>query len=555
MSFFDSWARRMAAGDWLCRNVDPPVHDWHRRFADEYYRRHPDELREVREAARPGGPDVDPARVLWGRWAGGRRFYQGPLYPYLVALTYKVCADVRCVFVWQLAAGVLVNVLVYLIARRMMGDLAGALSGAMACLYSPLLHMELVLVRETLIVLAALAMVYLADVAARRKAFRWWLLAGAVMGVSLMLKAHFALFVVAAAGLLVVGYRADRRALARAAAGLAAGVVLGLGPMVARNVAVGVSPLATATSARPAFALWNAYDPDVPPLKWHVLAAARIMDQAGGYGSVVLPTLRTHPRPSTYVELLRRKFDAAWHWYERPDSANLYYYQLHSPVLRYMPLTFFALGPLGIVGMLLAARRPGRCRYLYLQVFTNLAAMVLFFPVGRFRLPMAAAMIPFGALTVVQVVKWAAERKKLKVLATVCVVAGLWLWTGRPLPRHVSRIRAADYLVPYPVYYTPMINEAAKAGKWQRAADLLAESLRYEPASVRRMGRGYLPETPDELRLANYYATLKDYYAGLLLRAGHERAAAAEKRRAAEIRGAVRRAAPADRNRAGQRPG
>jgi hypothetical protein len=206
-------------------------------------------------------------------------------------------------------------------------------------------------------------------------------------------------------------------------------------------------------------------------------------------------------------------------------------------------MTFFALGPLGLVGMALAAGKANRCRYLYLQVLTNLFALVLFWPVGRFRLPMAAAMVPFAALTVVRVAQWVVERRTLRAVVAACAIAGIWLSTGRPLPTDSPPIRSADYLVPYRVYYTPMINEAAEAGKWQQAADVLAESLRYEPDSVRQMGSGYLPRTPDEAKLGEYYSQLREYYAGLLLRAGHAPAAASQHRRATEIRKAVQQAA------------
>ena len=121
---------------------------------------------------------LDPAQLLWNRWAGGKRYYQGPLYPYLVAVSYTLWADVRCVFIWQMVAGLLVNVLIYLLARRLFGELAGTLAWLMACLYAPLLHTELILLRETLVVLAAVGMVYLADRAAEQKKFIWWLLAG-----------------------------------------------------------------------------------------------------------------------------------------------------------------------------------------------------------------------------------------------------------------------------------------------------------------------------------------------------------------------------------------
>ena len=80
------------------------------------------------------------------KWAGGSTFYQEPLYAYLMAVTYKIFGgDHRWVFLWQLVLGVLTNVLIYLLARRMFGDLVGTVAGALAVLCSPMMFYELIL--------------------------------------------------------------------------------------------------------------------------------------------------------------------------------------------------------------------------------------------------------------------------------------------------------------------------------------------------------------------------------------------------------------------------
>ncbi len=153
MCYFDGWAREIVAGDWLSRNVTPPLHSWHHDVAEDYFRRHPEELDRLRPRAAgmtkeffdkhpeavsalrravksPGaeyyrrhpkelaalGERIVACGLLWDEWMGPMRFYQEPFYPYLIALTYQVAGlDTRSVFVWQLLLGVLSNVLIYLI--------------------------------------------------------------------------------------------------------------------------------------------------------------------------------------------------------------------------------------------------------------------------------------------------------------------------------------------------------------------------------------------------------------------------------------------------------
>jgi len=544
MNFFDRWACKIAAGDWLCRSVDPPVHDWHRRIAQLHFRDHPTELADIRAAQAQTGRQIDPVQALWNKWAGRKRYYQGPLYPYLIALTYKVWADVRAVFILQLLAGIATNVLVYLVARRAFGDLVGALSGLLVCFCSPLLHYELVLLRESLVVFAAMSMVYLADLAAQRKQFGWWLAAGVFMGVSLLLKAHFGLFIIGAGLLLVIQLRGRRKMLARCAAGFAIGVLVGVAPLPIRNIAVGVPAFSTATSSKPAFALWNGYEPGAG-VSWRLSAAAKVMGQTGGEGSVVWATLKTHPGPGSYIALLWAKFARALHWYELPDSANFYYYRLHSRVLRFMPVTFFALGPLGVVGLVLACRRAGRCKFLYLQVFTNLAVMVLFFPVGRFRLPALAAIAPFAALTLATLAESLATSSYRKAAILTVAVLLVGLWTAKPLAEDQPLIRLADFSVPFRVYYEPLIRQAADRGDWPRAARIANDLIQYHPDWLDEIGPTRRPSTQHQAELTRWFAELHKMCSQINQRAGNQRRAAMHFRRYRELSASLKPAVPA----------
>lgn len=546
MNYFDSWARQIVSGDLLCRNVDPPVHDWHKVLAKHYYGKHGDELAAFQKDGLAGDKVSDEAiKSLWRRWAGGRRFYQGPLYPYLIAMTYKIWPDVRAVFVWQMAVGILTNVLIYLVARKLFGDLTGALSGLMACLYSPMLNSELILLRETLVVFAAIAMVYLCILASERKTFLWWLLSGLAIGLSVMLKAHFGLFAVGSFVWLGIVCRRQWRALAIAAAGLALGLAAGIAPMVARNIAVGVGPITVATSSKPAFALWNAYEPDTASYRWRMKATAEIMSETGGRKSVVLPSMRTHPNVASYLGLLSDKFARAWQWYEFPDSANYYYYAMHSSILRVMPLTFFGLAPIGVIGLILAAGRAGRCGYLYLQVLTNLAALVLFQCVGRFRLPMAAALIPFAAFAVVSSAEWIVARRMWRLLGVMVAVAAIGLWTGRALPTDLPKIRLADLAVPYRLYYVPLIKEAMDANDWQKAADLAADIIKHRPKWLDEIGLSRLPKAPYEAAGAKWFADIYTFSAQIYRKADRRPDDAACDQRAEQLAAALAKIRPA----------
>jgi len=586
MCYFDGWARQILAGDWLSRNVTPPLHSWHRTVAEDYFRRHPEELKRlrtnaagmgqaffrthpearsaVRKAMQPQGEAyyrrnpkelaaleqrIVACGLLWQEWVGAGRFYQEPLYPYLIALTYQVAGFYASyVFAWQILLGLLSNVLIYLIARRYFGEAAGAVAGLLAALCSSLLYFEMVLLRETLVVFTGLLLVWLAGTATRRRSLSWWLATGVVMGLALTLKSHFAIFLLGTLVLLAVQCRKNFRDLLRLEAAALVGIVVGLTPLMARNIAVGVSPLSTASTGGLTFLIANANEPQTPLSNPHLHEAAEIMSQTRGRMlPAVAATLRTYGDGTAYLRLLSAKFTAIWHWFELSDNTNIFYYRLHAAILRYLPVTFFILAPLALMGLLLGIRRPPgptsaglaeqawrAAPHLYLLVLTNLAVLVVFFVRDRFRAPLTAALIPFAALTVVQVVEWLRRGRLAKAAVAMAGVLLLAFWIGRPLPSDVSLIRAFDYTVPYKFYYGPKESQAKQAGDYLQAAEILTDSLRFEPPFVKLLGPAHPADSTTTAALGRFYADVhaccaQDYQlAGKLQEARQERARADE---------------------------
>src|SRR5215471_5441249 len=161
-AFFDRWAKDIAGGDWLTDQALHPMVSWNYAIAKMHFTRHPEEAATGDEAAR--------ATALWDRWYGGKTFHQEPLYAYSIALTYQLFGeDVRWVFLWQMALGVLVNLMLWDLARRYFGETAGALTAVMVIFFAPLYYLELTLVRTTLLTFLAVAMLYQSERALEKK--------------------------------------------------------------------------------------------------------------------------------------------------------------------------------------------------------------------------------------------------------------------------------------------------------------------------------------------------------------------------------------------------
>ncbi len=537
MSFFDAWATGIAAGDWLTNRSLHPIHLWTTALAERYFREYPEEAEQLEAEAR--GTARSAVELLWDRWYGGKRFHQEPLYPYMLALTYEVLGhDVRYVFAWQMLLGMLGNVLVYLLARRYFGDTVGTVAAALCVLYGPLAFYELILLRTAPLAFAGLAVAWVVTLAIDRDRPAWWLGAGAVIGLAVLLKSTN--FLVLLGLLPILGWR-HRRAPARfawAAGALAIGFACVLAPVFARNVAVGVPASSISSVGSVVVILANAdgfrcgegfasfaWD-DVPP----------IMHRTGGrLGAALVECLKTHGSAWSVLGQLVAKFVAVWHWYEIPNNVNFYLYSEHAPVLRWMPVRFLAVAPLALVGMAISWRRLASCWPLLLVLASVLVPLVVFGTLGRYRLPMVPVLAIFAALGGVRIVEWAAARRLEAAGLAAGFAAVLAIIVGRPMAEGVPMINIAEYSALSDFYYRPQAELAAGRGDFEGAAGLIAAALVHEPELVRQLGPARKARGDYETELARSYSRMRHLCADYLERAGRAEEARAQRARAEEL--------------------
>src|SRR3954469_11039221 len=248
MHYYATWAQHIADGDWRSGELPLPIHRWHH---------------EVAEKARATNPAMRMLsdEALWGRWMRSPQFYQDPLYAYLLAVLYAMGAGPLTMLACQLALGVLAVVLVWYLSCVYFGNRVGAVAAALASLSAPLVFYELILLRDAIIAVVGLAIVWLLEYT-RQQRLSGALGLGVLLGLGILLKGTLIFLVIVVLALIAVWVASKRIAAARGAAVLAACVVV-LAPAMTRNLAVGVPPLALASSGPLTF--FSANEPHALP--------------------------------------------------------------------------------------------------------------------------------------------------------------------------------------------------------------------------------------------------------------------------------------------------
>jgi hypothetical protein len=360
MSFFDQWAKRISGGDILSDTAMHPIHGWTKVIANEYLRRHPDTLKVYKEQIGSDTIRNTPEKMLWNRWYGGKQFHQEPLYPYFVGLIYKLFGpEVRWIFFFQMIAGVLINLLVYLVTRRYFGDLAAVIAAFITVFFGPLLFNDLVLLRTTFTSFMAILLPYLFGIASDKQKGLWWLIFGFICGLAFLLNAFFIVFLTGIIILMIITQRKQIRKLALFMAAIIIGAAIALTPLICRNAAVGSSLVSTSSTGAISFITEN-NDLFKSFIGWKFDSrqSVEIMEQSeGSLTKSIFPTLRTHPDPWSYLSQVWEKFHAIFSWYEVANNTNFFFYRAIAPVLFIAFFTFLLLTPLALAGLALSIVR------------------------------------------------------------------------------------------------------------------------------------------------------------------------------------------------------
>jgi len=428
--------------------------------------------------------------VDWGREIaagevlGAKVFYQDPLYPYFLGLVFRLAGPrLLLVRLLQVLMGTISVGLVFLAAKRLLGEPTGLLAALLLALTGPLYFFELLLLKASLVILLSSASILLGVRAAERPdAKADWIGLGLTLGLLCLLRGNFLALIpplLVWAALDAAGSMRDRL---RRAVLLAAGAALVILPVTARNYAVGGELVLTTSQGGANFYIGN--NPTAP----------------GYYG--VIPFVRPEPRYEAadfQAEAQRRagrrltpsqvsgfwfRQGFAWiaanpgdacllylhkarlliHQFEIPDNYSFTLTRDYfAPALK---LPFLGIGLLwgpALVGAAWLWRRDRRSRYPLLFALLYAGAIVPFFIVDRYRSPLLAPLALFAACFLTLAARKWRDRERTSLPTAAAVIFVALLLGLLPTPESLSSMPVAAYNIGNAYYDT---GRPAEALRW-----------------------------------------------------------------------------------------
>jgi tetratricopeptide (TPR) repeat protein len=461
-------------------------------------------------------------------WIGKEVFYQAPFYPYFLAVLYALFGhDLLVVRLVQIALGSASCVLLALAGRSFFSRAIGLGAGFLLATYGPAIFFDGLLHKASLDLFFTTGLLACLGEIERAITRRWLLLGGVCLG-CLALTRENALALIPLIGAWL-GYRTwhDGEARGRArrffasCAPMLLGTTLVLGPVAARNFAVGGEPFITTSQAGVNFYIGNNADADgtYAPLRFghgsfplERADAIEIAENAAGHplspGGVsrywsgrARAWMASHP--GDWLKLLGRKWLLVWNEREIPDSDEPLVYADASFVLTAARLlvSFGTICPLAVAGMIATWRDRRRLVVLYVLLVGAAAGTALFFVFARYRVPMIPILVLFamaGLLTLVRLVR---DKSTRPLLGYAALIAAAGVATRIPLG-------GEDHPRAMPYYNLAVSLEAQ--GDMTRAEEsyrkALADNADFEEAHV-NLGallakNGQLDEAIDQERAA-----------------------------------------------------
>jgi len=370
------------------------------------------------------------SQIAHGGFVGEGIFFMSPLYPYFLGLLYSIFGvNAGLALLVQGLLGAATVYLVYLWVDGRLGRRYAIIASGLAAVYAPFIFYDGALLTSSLIIFLSALILYIADRTVERPTTLSLMSLGVVIGLSALAR-PLALLVVPVMWWML--FLKERTSSARRWFVMLAGTAIVLFAVGLRNLIVGNEFALTTSSAGMNFYVGN--NPDATGLYWEApfLTSAEPQFEDEDYRRVASEAVERElttreagdywfrkalsgiiQNPGHYFNLVGAKQFYFWNRAEFANNVSIYLGRELSPILRYNPIGFWMLAPLGLAGLILFWRRKGLAESV-LPIGWTLAYFiggVLFFVSSEYRLPVVLPLLLGASFFLVAFIDYLREKK------------------------------------------------------------------------------------------------------------------------------------------------
>ncbi|MDO8602960.1 MAG: glycosyltransferase family 39 protein [Candidatus Omnitrophota bacterium] len=367
-------------------------------------------------------------KIMSEGWIGSQVFAKEPLYPYFLAIIYKIFGYSHIpVYIIQTIFTSLGALFLCRIATILFNKLTGYITAFIFAFYSLSIYYDALLLRESFIASLGIFLLYIILKAEIKNKAGPWFLAGITLGF-LMITRHNMLF-----PFILIYIFTAKKPFSRAfrfALIFTAGFFIIIMPVLIRNYAVSGGEYIGISKEVNAFWVGNNPTASGVDVDWSK-EYEYLNSKAGGntLKTAVVFFEEIKKRPDAYIRLYLRKAWMFFNGYEAPSNTNYYIYREEFPTaLRWPLFSFQFVCALGILGVFLSLfMKPARPYIAYIFFLVLSVSVILFHIQDRFRLVVVPFFIIFASYSIYIIIQGIRNSAYLKPAIGIIISVFLYI--------------------------------------------------------------------------------------------------------------------------------
>lgn len=453
-------------------------------------------------------------KIASGNLIQNEAFFMGPLYPYLLGSIYFIFGHSLIIpRIFQMLLGLMTSYLAFILGRKIYGfNIIGYIAAFLITTYKPLIFFEQTLLMEVLVSFMILLSIYTLLLAAEKKCKPYFILAGIVLGLTVLTRGNLLLTAFPIAVWIFVCMKdkiSSRQAIISSIIFILS-VFIGILPATLHNyIAEKDFVLITSnaginlyignneksdgefvvTDELDFFSDMSGREPVKIALKKNEVKSSEVSKYWNEKAKIFIKE-----NPKKFISLLINKIRLFW---GRDEVPQLYNQRLMSKdvfILRAPLISFAIIGPLTILAIFLTLLKPSRYSIVVLIfILTYMFSILPFFITDRYRICIIPAMIlsaSFALYTIVQFIKSSLYKKFFASIIFLVCLSFIFNNYKEQIPEKEEA-----------QYANILGNLYMKDGKYKDAETMLKKSLdlQYSASSLGNLGVLYFKHLGNNL--------------------------------------------------------